>query len=662
MNIAVIRNFLLFLVLALPTGIASAATNLPQEKIDRVYTATFEVVVKKIDHDSLSYERPLPLDKIPYQIRNDKYWSIGTAFAIDTDKFITAAHVLGLHSATQYRDFYLRDRNGKVYAIDQITKFASNRDFIMFKVKNFKANTYLDVNQKPKLNTKVYAVGNAHGEGVVLRDGLYTSNTPEDLDGAWSWIRFSAAASPGNSGGPLLDAEGRVIGIVLRKSENENLNYALPIREVLHAPDNTAVLNMQMGYRLENMNIRKIGHLKFRTKLPLSVIALNDELVKAFDDYAMKLFHQAMAENKETIFPRGPGSQKLLHNTYSAIFPNIVWEKNDGDWVPFVPKEINRSDLGNNGVLHYGSMGDTFLFRIRKPDNVIYTKFITDGKGLMDDLLKGTNYTRNIGPEKIRVTSFGKPVLETRYRDHYGRVWILRKWLVEYDDTAVATMTLPTPSGSVTMMRFDDTGTIDSHIEDLEVLTDYLYLTYLGTVKEWQDYLAMKDMVPVVLRKVALDYRPGKYLRFHSDQIEFNYDKSLMGITDKSDLRLFMSYFEKDNKVTWDIARVVVGEDKNNGTFFAVSRTVRPDDNMSDSAKDDWMRLAGQSFPYNMSSYSRGKNTFISALYSRGSNAGNFQKKPVLFSVDYVVEGKVEQSQAQRKINGFMGNLRISDD
>jgi len=662
MNIVVIRSLLLFWVLALPAGIANATATLPQEKIDRVYAATFEVVVKKIDHDSLTYERPLPLDKIPYQIRHDKYWSIGTAFAINKNSFITAAHVLGLHAATQYRDFYLRDRNGKVYAIDQITKFAGNRDFIVFKVKNYKANTYLDVNQKPKLNTKVYAVGNANGEGVVLRDGLYTSNTPEDLDGAWSWIRFSAAASPGNSGGPLLDAEGRVIGIVLRKSENENLNYALPIREVLRAPDNTAVHDMQLGYKLENMNIRKIGRFRFKTKLPLSVIALNDELVKAFDDYSMKLFHQAMAENKETIFPRGQGSQNLLHDTYTALFPNVVGEKSDGEWVPFVPKEINRADLGNNGVLHYGSLDDTFLFRIHKPDNLAYAKFISDGKGLMDDLLKGTNYTRDIGPEQIRVTSLGKPVLETPYRDHYGRVWILRKWLVEYDDTAVATMTLPTPGGSVTMMRTDSTGLIESHIADLKVLTDYLYLTYFGTVKEWQDYLAMKDMVPTVLRKVALDYRPGKFLRFNSDRIEFNYDKSLMSITDKSDLRLFMSYFKKGNKVTWDIARVVVGEDKNNETFFAITRNVRPDDRMSDSAKDEWTRLAGQSFPYNMSSYFRGKNTFIGALYSRGTNAGNFQKKPVLFSVYYGVEGKVEQSQAQRKINVFMSNLRISDD
>jgi S1-C subfamily serine protease len=94
----------------------------------------------------------------------------------------------------------------------------------------------LPLDRTPALNAVVYAVGNALGTGVVIRDGLYTSDTPEQQDGAWKWMRFSAAASPGNSGGPLLDKDGKVIGVVLMKSANENLNYALPIREVLDAP------------------------------------------------------------------------------------------------------------------------------------------------------------------------------------------------------------------------------------------------------------------------------------------------------------------------------------------------------------------------------------------------------------------------------------------
>src|SRR5205823_2232592 len=93
----------------------------------------------------------------------------------------------------------------------------------------------LETNRTPNIDDPVMAVGNALGEGIVIRDGLYTSQTPEVQDGRWQWLRFSAAASPGNSGGPLLDGVGRVIGLIEAKSPNENLNYALPIANILDA-------------------------------------------------------------------------------------------------------------------------------------------------------------------------------------------------------------------------------------------------------------------------------------------------------------------------------------------------------------------------------------------------------------------------------------------
>ena len=39
----------------------------------------------------------------------------------------------------------------------------------------------------------------------------------------------------GNSGAPLLNLRGQVIGLVIGKSAGENLNYALPIEHVMAA-------------------------------------------------------------------------------------------------------------------------------------------------------------------------------------------------------------------------------------------------------------------------------------------------------------------------------------------------------------------------------------------------------------------------------------------
>ena len=70
-----------------------------------------------------------------------------------------------------------------------------------------------------RIGDDVYVVGNPYGlyssmsAGVV--SGLGRSFKPEGTDLALEGlIQFDAAANPGNSGGPLLDRNGRVIGIV----------------------------------------------------------------------------------------------------------------------------------------------------------------------------------------------------------------------------------------------------------------------------------------------------------------------------------------------------------------------------------------------------------------------------------------------------------------
>lgn len=638
---------------------ASSAFN--QKQIANIYNATYEVVVKKLDHDPLTYERPLPVSLIPYKVRHDKYWSIGTAFAIGHNRFVSAAHVFGLEHKSQYTDFHLRDRQGKVYNIDKVVKFAGNRDFIVFTLKHYRSDAILKVDEKPQLNTRVYAVGNAHGDGVVIRDGLYTSNTPEETDGAWSWIRFSAAASPGNSGGPLLDAKGRVIGIVLRKSESENLNYALPIAEVLNAPKDMAIHNMPVNYVLDNMDYQKMGRFKYQHKLPMTVHDLNVSLSQHLYDFSKGLLHQLLTGYHDKIFPQGTDSQALLHKTYYSRFPDIIWQKDDGTWVPFQPRRIHHADLGHNGDLSYGTIESTTLFRLRKPDNVSYDKFIHDGKLLMDYFLKGGKVTRGVGGERIRITSFGKPLQESIFTDHYGRKWIVRKWLLPYNDSGVIAMTLPTPDGSVTMLRNDATGNIDGHMLDLKVLANFIYVTYYGTVKDWRGFLAHRSLIPACLNKVKLAYKPGKDLDFSSDEVSFDYNKSLMAITDDSDLSLYLSYFKKHGKVVWDIARVMVGENKETSTYFLVSRTAHPDKDMNDDIKAKWTRLVDRQFPYNKVSYFKDKNTYISTVYEKNLSTGAIKKQPYLFSVLYGAEGKVDQKVVEKKINTFMKKLQISN-
>ena len=113
---------------------AAGAAPLTAELQKQVRAATFEVVLKKPEKDTLTYEKPLPLELIPFQERNDKYRSVGTAFAISPTTFVTAAHVIGLGIASQFGAPAIRDGDGKVYPIDRILKYSNHEDFVVFTV------------------------------------------------------------------------------------------------------------------------------------------------------------------------------------------------------------------------------------------------------------------------------------------------------------------------------------------------------------------------------------------------------------------------------------------------------------------------------------------------------------------------------------------------
>lgn len=296
----------------------SAAT-LDASHLPVVKGATFEVVLAKPDDSAVRYEKPLPLEKLPFQYRNDKYNSVGTAFAIGKNRFVTAFHVVLDGIGGRVGPPLLRDANGKVFAIDKVVGFSLSQDFVVFTVIDAPDVKPLAVDRGSHVNEAVYAVGNALGTGVVIRDGLYTSDTPEDENGKWKWIRFSAAASPGNSGGPLLDKDAKVIGVVLRKSPNENLNFALPIGMVLDAPAKASDSERRVSGRAMFMDAVQDGVFRVHVDLPLAF----GEFAKVYQSQANAFFDaqwkELLAKEDANLFPKGMAARRSSLSVHRSI-------------------------------------------------------------------------------------------------------------------------------------------------------------------------------------------------------------------------------------------------------------------------------------------------------------------------------------------------------
>ena len=276
---------------------------------------------------------------------------VGTAFAIGTNRFVSAAHVFDGFIGSNFALTGLRDSTGRVYEIDQILKYSMPQDFVVFSLKDAPNIKPLEAERRPAVGQAVYAVGNALGQGVVVRDGLYTSDTPEEWQGRWKWVRFSAAASPGSSCGPPLDAKGRVIGVVRGASPNENLNYAVPISLVLDGSETAAQFEAHGTFSLPMMTASTVTHLSQTGSLPRPHADFARLTLDTFNSHVDRSRKELLLSNHDEYFPKGKGATELLNRLYFTSLPRLIARDADGRWDAEEPSRTTSTDLSMNGLI-----------------------------------------------------------------------------------------------------------------------------------------------------------------------------------------------------------------------------------------------------------------------------------------------------------------------
>jgi serine protease Do len=637
------------------------AEDLGAEVLARLRDATFEVVLEKPKTDSLSYEKELPFDLLPFRMRNDKYQSIGTAFALEGGNFVSAAHVVGLASESVRRRIHLRDSQGNIIRLDKVVKFSSARDFVVFTVKDYRASGHLEAGSQARKSDKLFAVGNALGEGVITRDGLYTSDTPEEEDGRWNWIRFSAATSPGNSGGPVVDRDGRVIGVVLRKSENENLNYALPIAEVLNAGRAKGEVRAKIMFRLEITDRTLQKTLDEKIDLPQGYMRFGEALQKILNSFTASLSEQFKVANRQDMFPLSPGAQALLYRTkLQATFPHVLAKQSDGTWDAILPQERRNAEIGRNGSVSFGSMGNFLYVKMQAPEGVTPSQLNADSKLFMDLLLRGLYFSRSFGAERVRITSLGRAKQEQVHVDAYQRKWQVRRWSIEHSDETVVSYALPVPGGYAILLHSGHESASFMYELDMKTLVDFAFVTYYGTLKQWQEFLAVRDMLPAVFASISIEPSYGKEFRYRSNRLTLSYPHELMKVTENSDLHLMFSYFKEGGRVVWDVTSVLAGEDKETNDHVIVGRHIRPPKTLDDSERAGWEALVNHRMPYTGTPFFDKSRTVIA-----GVHAGDMKAPPsdssVVYSILYAADGSQDAAKMEQRLKRFGSGVSVNE-
>lgn len=147
---------------------------------------------------------------------------LGTGFFID-DKgtLVTCYHVIDGANALSVE---LSD--GGFYDVNSIIDFSEMYDVAVLEV-NIAGNAYLNVCEGKVIQGEtVYALGSSRG-----LDGTFSNGVISAVDrkvGAITCVQTTAATSGGNSGGPLMNVYGEVVGInAMTRTDGQNLNYAI---------------------------------------------------------------------------------------------------------------------------------------------------------------------------------------------------------------------------------------------------------------------------------------------------------------------------------------------------------------------------------------------------------------------------------------------------
>lgn len=159
----------------------------------------------------------------------------GSAIALGDDLLVTNRHVIEGAEVLEVNTW-----DGRLLTVE-VAQAALSHDIAVARVPEGLPEAAEVAEEDPQPGDEIVVAGYPGGGALTIRDGQVLRHTTDVMFGAEAGaIAFDAEVAPGNSGGPVLDAEGRVVGVVYALSPEARVGYAVPVsalRDALEAGD-----------------------------------------------------------------------------------------------------------------------------------------------------------------------------------------------------------------------------------------------------------------------------------------------------------------------------------------------------------------------------------------------------------------------------------------
>ena len=152
--------------------------------------------------------------------------SLGSGFAVGENCIVTNAHVIDNPRSITVETYGGTKLKASVLGMNE------QLDIAVLIVKDAQF-PYLDIADLSTMKTgdDIYAIGAPHGMAYTLTKGGISAK--ERTVGNQTYIQIDAAINEGNSGGPLLNDAGQVLGMnTLKMSDSEGIGLAIPVSRI----------------------------------------------------------------------------------------------------------------------------------------------------------------------------------------------------------------------------------------------------------------------------------------------------------------------------------------------------------------------------------------------------------------------------------------------
>lgn len=196
-----------------------------EARADTVYTARWKARVLSPE-EIFSKISPAVVEISAYE-PSGKYYSLGSGFFInDSGRLVTNYHVIDEASSGEVT---LAD--GSRRTIVSVLTYDKALDLAVLQI-DITGNAFLTISGRPVTTGEtIYTLGSSQGLTSTFSSGI-VSTASREIDGV-GCIQITAPISEGNSGGPLVDPYGEVVGVnSMTLVTGQNLNFAIDIHEL----------------------------------------------------------------------------------------------------------------------------------------------------------------------------------------------------------------------------------------------------------------------------------------------------------------------------------------------------------------------------------------------------------------------------------------------